>query len=69
MSIKLTESDLKEIEWWARHYKDGVAYLTLRMTQYFEMKDAGDKKGTEQLEGILRASLPAYSELVNNETK
>lgn len=65
MSIHLTDSDLKDLEWWARHYKDGVAYLSLRMAQYFERKDAGDEQGAKQLEAILRASLPAYSEMVN----
>ncbi len=65
MSVNLTDNDLKELEWWARHYKDGVSYLTLRMIQYFELKDAGDEEGAKQLEAILRASLPAYSELVH----
>ena len=65
MSIKLSEGDLKEIEWWARHYKDGVGYLSFRMMQYFDLKDSGDEKGAKQLEKILRASLPVYWELVN----
>ena len=49
MSIKLSENDLKEIEWWARHYKDGVGYLSFRMMQYFDLKEAGDEKGAKQL--------------------
>ena len=64
MSVKLTENDLKDLEWWARHYKDGVGYLSYRMMQYFEAKDSGDMDRAEQLEKIIRASLPAYRELV-----
>ncbi len=64
MSTKLTESDLSQLDWWARHYKDGVAYLSYRMVQYFEAKDSGDMDKAEQLEKIIRASLPAYREMV-----
>ena len=64
MSTELTESDLSQLDWWARHYKDGVAYLSYRMLQYFEAKDSGDTHKAEQLEKIIRASLPVYREMV-----
>lgn len=61
-NIELTDKDRGEIDWWCRHYKEGIAYLTYRMIQYFEAVDASDKKSVDQLEKIIRASLPYYLE-------
>jgi len=67
--VRLSEKDLNEVDWWCRHYKDGISYLTYRMMQYFEAKDADDEKATEQLEGIIRACLPYYwEEVIDFET-
>lgn len=64
MSIKLTDKDQGDLEWWCRHYKDGIGYLVYRMNQYFEAKDIGDEKGLVQLEKIIRVSLPHYLEVI-----
>lgn len=64
MSAKLTDKDQGDLEWWCRHYKDGIGYLVHRMNQYFEAKDIGDEKGLVQLEKIIRASLPHYLEVI-----
>ena len=66
----LSDKDRSQLDWWCRHYKDGVAYLTWRLMQYFEAKDEGDEEQLKQLEGIIRASLPYFWEEVSDfETK
>lgn len=60
--IVLTDKDTKQIDWWCRHYKAGVGYLSWRMMEYFEAKDAGDEEKVKRLEGIIRACLPHYWE-------
>jgi hypothetical protein len=62
----LSEKELGQIDWWCKHYKGGVSYLTYRIMQYFEAKDAGDDEQLKQLEGIIRASLPYFWEEVTN---
>ena len=64
--VILTDKDRGEIDWWCRHYKDGTAYLTWRIMEYFEAKDAGDEEKCKSLEGIIRACLPYYWEEVMN---
>lgn len=64
MSVKLTDKDEGDLEWWCRHYKDGIGYLVHRMNQYFEAKDTGDENSLDQLEKIIRASLPHYLEVI-----
>ena len=61
-SSALTDKDLEQLAWWCRHYKDGVAYLTWRMMEYFEALDAGEEESAKSLENIIRASLPYYWE-------
>jgi hypothetical protein len=63
-TVKLSAKDESEIDWWCRHYKDGISYLTYRMMQYFEAKDAGEE--VENLEKIIRACLPYYWEEVTD---
>lgn len=64
-SLRLSENDLGELAWWCRHYKDGVAYLTWRMMEYFEALDNEDEEGAKALANIIRASLPYYWEEIS----
>jgi len=62
--IVLSDSDKSELDWWCRHYKDGVGYLSWRMMEYFVAKDAGDTKAMKSLETIIRSALPRFWEEV-----
>ena len=64
--VTLTKKDKDQLDWWCRHYKEGTAYLTWRIMEYFEAKDAGDDESLRTLEGIIRACLPYYCEDVSD---
>ena len=69
-TVRLSDKDRKQLDWYCRYYKDGVSYLTWRIMEYFEAKDAGDDERLATLEGIIRACLPYYwEEVTDYETK
>ena len=65
-NAKIGDKEHRELDWWCRHYKGGVSYLTWRLMQYFEAKDEGDDESVKQLEQIIRACLPYYWEEVDD---
>jgi hypothetical protein len=60
----LGDKERKELDWWCRHYKDGVSYLSFRIMEYLQAKDDGDLERMSDIEGLLRACLPYYWEEV-----
>lgn len=58
----LTPSELNEPEWWCNHHKQSVQWLVWRIEQYFSSE--GLQK--QQIEDIIKASLPAFAESVRD---
>ena len=50
-TVRLSDKDRKQLDWYCRYYKDGVSYLTWRIMEYFEAKDAGDDERLGYLRG------------------
>ncbi len=51
----LNDAEQHNSEWWCNYHKESAAWLTTRINQLLNGSD-------EQIEGILRGSLPAFIE-------
>ena len=47
---------MDDAEWWANHYKTALKWYVTRVKQYL------DGENQEMIEGILRATLPAFAQ-------
>jgi len=58
--MTLTEAEKEDPQWWCQHHKQSVKYLVVRLHQLLN----SDLQSREQIEGMLKSTLPAFADSV-----
>ena len=67
MSIPITDSERKNMEWWLRHHKSNVHYLAMRIKRLIENPDDEDYRAF--FYGHFTSSIDDFLKTVGQEPK